>query len=94
MEIKSNFEEWGKGAGRVKPSKDLNEALQEADLIIEALPENLELKRKMFAQVNSLAPEGAILATTSSSLPISKIESVTKRPVFPDGQRKISIFLK
>lgn len=74
------FAEWEKGAEKVKAHQDLREALQEADLIIEALPEKLELKREIFAQVDSLASENAILATTSSSIPISKIESATKRP--------------
>src|SRR4030042_1419056 len=74
------FAKWEKGAEKVKAHQDLREALQEADLIIEALPEKLELKREIFAQVDSLAPENAILATTSSSIPISKIESATKRP--------------
>ena len=72
--------DWEKGAQTVKQTKDLAEAVKEADLVIEAVIENLELKRKVFAQIDSLAPQGAILATNSSSLPISKIESATKRP--------------
>ncbi len=74
------FEEWIKAAEKVKQCKGLNEALKDVDLVIEACPENLELKRKVFSQIDSLAPEGAILATNSSSIPISKIESATKRP--------------
>ena len=74
------MEEWEKGAQKVKQARGLAEAVKEADLVIEAVLENLELKRKVFAQIDSLAPQGAILATNSSSIPISKIESATKRP--------------
>jgi 3-hydroxybutyryl-CoA dehydrogenase len=74
------MEEWEKGVQKVKLAKDLAGAVEEADLIIEVVLENLELKRKVFAQIDSLAPQGAILATNSSSIPISKIESATQRP--------------
>jgi 3-hydroxybutyryl-CoA dehydrogenase len=46
---------------------------------IETAPENLELKRKIFAQLDELCPAHTILATNSSSMPISSIESATKR---------------
>jgi 3-hydroxybutyryl-CoA dehydrogenase len=74
------LEEWVKGAEKVRFFKDLKEALQEADLIVEAVSENLELKRKVFTLIDSFAPRGAILTTTSSSIPISKIEGATRRP--------------
>jgi 3-hydroxybutyryl-CoA dehydrogenase len=73
------MEEWEKGVQKVKQAKDLAEAVKEADLVIEAVLENVELKRKVFAQMDSWAPPGAILATNSSSIPVSKIESATKR---------------
>lgn len=73
-------EEWQKAAQKVILTKDLKEALAEADLVIEAVPENLEQKRQVFAQIDALAPQKAILATNSSSLPISKIEDATRRP--------------
>ena len=69
-----------KGANKVMFCKDLVEALRDADLVIEAVPEDLELKRKTFERLDALAPRGAILATNSSSLPISKIETATTRP--------------
>jgi len=74
------MEEWEKGVQRVNLCKDLEEALGDADLVIEAAPEGLELKRKLFETLDVLAPRGAILATNSSSIPISKIESATTRP--------------
>lgn len=73
-------EEWEKGAGRVRFCKQLEEGVSGADLVIEAVPEDLKLKRKIFESIDSLAPRGAILATNSSSIPISKIESATSRP--------------
>ena len=73
-------EEWEKAAQKVKLAKDMGEALQAADLVIEVVPENLELKRKIWAQIDSIAPRGALLATNSSSIPISRIESATQRP--------------
>jgi 3-hydroxyacyl-CoA dehydrogenase len=72
-------EEWEKAAAKVKLAKDLAETVKEADLVIEAVPENLELKRKIWAQIDSLAPKGALLATNSSSIPVSRIESATHR---------------
>ena len=60
--------------------KDLGEAVQDADLVIEAVFEDLELKRKTFEKLDALAPRKAILATNSSSMPVSKIESATTRP--------------
>jgi 3-hydroxybutyryl-CoA dehydrogenase len=73
-------EEWEKAASKVHVMKDLAEALKDADLVIEAVPENLELKRKVWAQLDSLAPKGAFIATNSSSIPVSRIESATRRP--------------
>jgi 3-hydroxybutyryl-CoA dehydrogenase len=73
-------DEWEKAASKVHFAQDMGETLKEADLVIEAIPENLELKRKVWEKIDSLAPTGAILATNSSSIPVSRIESVTQRP--------------
>jgi 3-hydroxybutyryl-CoA dehydrogenase len=73
-------EDWLKGAEKIRVPKDLQEALREADLIVEAVSENLDLKRKMFALMDSLAPRDAILSTTSSTIPISHLEDSTQRP--------------
>lgn len=74
------MEDWKKAANKVKFCKELEEALRDADLVIEAVPEDLELKRKVFERLDALTPRGAILATNSSSIPISKIETATARP--------------
>ena len=58
---------------------DLNEALEDVDLVIEAVPENLELKREVFSEIDNSAPAHAIIGTNSSSYPVSKIESAVKR---------------
>jgi 3-hydroxybutyryl-CoA dehydrogenase len=73
-------EEWEKAASKVNVVKDLADALRDADLVIEAVPENLELKRSVWAQLDSLAPKQALLATNSSSIPVSRIENATARP--------------
>ena len=74
------MEDWKKAANKVKFCKELEEALRDADIVIEAVPEDLELKRKVFERLDALTPRGAILATNSSSIPISKIETATARP--------------
>ncbi len=58
----------------------LEDAAKEADLIVEAATENIDLKLKIFKQMDELAPENCILATNTSSISITKIASVTNRP--------------
>ena len=50
----------------------LSDACQDADLVIEAVNEDLVLKREVFARLGELTPGNAILATNSSSLPVSR----------------------
>jgi 3-hydroxybutyryl-CoA dehydrogenase len=59
---------------------DLRRSLEGADLVIENVPESLELKRRVFTELDRLAPESAVLATNSSSLPASRIANVTGHP--------------
>ena len=73
-------EQWQEEAQKVKLCSDLSDALSEVDLVIEAVFEDVELKRKVFQKLDSLAPPNAILATNSSSIPISRIEAATTRP--------------
>ncbi len=73
-------EQWEAGTKKVTVAKTLEGVVQDADLVIEVVPEDLELKRGVFADLDRLAPERAILATNSSSIPVSRIESATKRP--------------
>ncbi|SES19105.1 3-hydroxybutyryl-CoA dehydrogenase [Salipaludibacillus aurantiacus] len=53
---------------------------EEADIVIEAALENMEIKKNIFAQLDEFAPSHAILATNTSSLPITEIAAETKRP--------------
>ena len=59
---------------------DLALAIRDVDLVIEAVPEKLALKRKVFAQLDALLAPNAIIATNSSSIRVSMLEDVTERP--------------
>lgn len=64
---------------RIIKSLDLKDA-HDVDLVIEAAIENMDIKKNIFKQLDEIAPKHAILATNTSSLPITEIASVTKRP--------------
>ncbi|MEJ2011673.1 MAG: 3-hydroxybutyryl-CoA dehydrogenase [Anaerolineales bacterium] len=64
---------------QINTSLDLERA-READLVIEAATENPELKLELFAQLDQLAPQGAVLASNTSSISLTKIGAATKRP--------------
>ena len=65
--------------GRITMSLDLNDAA-DVDMVIEAAVENMAIKKTIFAQLDEIAPKHAILATNTSSLPITEIAAATKRP--------------
>jgi len=65
---------------RIHPTIELKEAVANADLIIEAAPESVELKKAVFRQVDDLAPPHAIVASNTSSVSITELASATKRP--------------
>jgi 3-hydroxybutyryl-CoA dehydrogenase len=65
---------------RIHPTLDLKEAVSNADLIIEAVPENLDLKKTTFREVDTYAPAHAIIASNTSSVSITEMASATKRP--------------
>jgi len=56
------------------------EAAREADLVVEAATENPKLKLELFTQLDSLAPEKAVLASNTSSISLTRIGAATKRP--------------
>ena len=56
------------------------DALRDADVIVEAVIENMDLKKKVFAQLDAVAKPGAVLATNTSTLDIEQIAQTTKRP--------------
>ena len=63
----------------IKTFNSIESGLKNADLVIEAATENLEIKLDIFRQMDSLSPANAILATNTSSISITHIASVTKR---------------
>jgi 3-hydroxybutyryl-CoA dehydrogenase len=66
--------------GRIHLTAVMQEGVAGAGLVIEAVPERLEVKRAVFAQLDAACPGQTILATNSSSLRISAIEDATQRP--------------
>lgn len=64
---------------RLQPSSMIEDAKQ-ADIVIEAVIENMTVKKDIFKQLDKLTPEHTILATNTSSLPITEIAAVTNRP--------------
>ncbi|MFZ5597275.1 MAG: 3-hydroxybutyryl-CoA dehydrogenase [Bacillota bacterium] len=65
--------------GRISPSVSLQDAA-DCDLVIEAAVENMEIKSRLFKELDQIAPPRAILATNTSSLPITEIAANTGRP--------------
>jgi len=65
---------------RLHTTTNMDEAFKNADLIVEAAPENLEMKKKLFAQMDKAAPKHAILGSNTSTLSITELGKVTSRP--------------
>lgn len=65
---------------RITTTLDLKEAVGDADIVIEAIPENLNLKLRVFREVDAAAPKGAILASNTSSLSITEIAEAVEDP--------------
>ena len=64
---------------RIQTTTDMA-SLREADIVIEAVFENLDLKKEVFARLDEIVPDDVILATNTSSMSITEIASATKRP--------------
>lgn len=64
----------------ITPVVDLNEALKNTDLIIEAVPEDFELKKKVYSELDNVSNENTIYASNTSTLPITELSMLTKRP--------------
>ena len=77
---KTTAEQKSEWAGNLSACPDLAEAVSDADLVIEAVPEILELKQQIFSQLDQLAPSHTILGTNTSGLKISDIAKATNRP--------------
>jgi len=68
------------GLERISPTESLEEAVKEADLVIEAVPEEMELKLEIFGRLDKLCPERAVLATNTSTMSPTEIAAATSRP--------------
>jgi 3-hydroxybutyryl-CoA dehydrogenase len=65
---------------RISSVTDLANGVKDADLVVEAATENIDLKLKIFKQIDDAAPANCILASNTSSISITKIAAATKRP--------------
>lgn len=86
----------------IKSTTSLSEGVAKADLVIEAIPEEIQLKRSLFKQIDRATPDHTIIATNSSSISVSKLEDATNRSdkvlnmhfYPPVWQRKMSELMK
>ena len=74
------LDKWAETRQQVRQVQKNEDAAGDADLVVEAVPENLELKRSIFKQLGQIAPAEAILTTNSSSIPVSHLEESSGRP--------------
>ena len=65
--------------GRISTTLELSD-LKDVDLVVEAIFEDLKIKKELFRDLDSICKEGAILASNTSTIPITDLASVTKRP--------------
>lgn len=70
-------EEW---SANLKSFNEISDAVENSDIVIEAVPEKMDLKRSIFSELERIAPASAVLATNTSSLPISEIAAHTGCP--------------
>ncbi|WP_115865464.1 3-hydroxyacyl-CoA dehydrogenase/enoyl-CoA hydratase family protein [Halorussus litoreus] len=65
---------------RVTPIVDFEEAVSDADFVVEAVPEKMEIKKDVYSELEEYAPDEAVFATNTSSLSITELSEVTERP--------------
>ena len=75
----------GEMLARLSVTTSLAEALQDADLVIEAAPERIDLKHALFAQIERLAPAGALIGSNTSALSISELAGSLENPARAAG---------
>jgi 3-hydroxybutyryl-CoA dehydrogenase len=66
--------------GRIKPTLDLKEAAGQADVVVEVVIEVMEVKKKVYAELETVVPQHCLFFTNTSGLSITEMASVTKRP--------------
>lgn len=72
-------EEAAAALGRITPTTDLA-AAADAEIVVEAVFERLDVKQEVFRELDRLCPEGTVLATNTSAIPITRIAAATERP--------------
>jgi len=65
---------------RIKPIVDLQDAVKDCDLVIEAVPEIMDLKKKVYSELDKVAGKNVIFASNTSTLPITEIANTTNHP--------------
>lgn len=65
---------------RIIPIVDLKEAVKDCDLVIEAVPEIMDLKKKVYAELDKVAGKNVVFASNTSTLPITEIANTISRP--------------
>ncbi|HEX6990193.1 MAG TPA: 3-hydroxybutyryl-CoA dehydrogenase [Bacillota bacterium] len=76
---RSSVEAMEAALGRIRPTGTLDDAAA-ADVVIEAVIEKLDAKRELFSRLDQICPESTILASNTSSLPITQLAAATERP--------------
>jgi 3-hydroxybutyryl-CoA dehydrogenase len=74
------WDKWDECKKKIRFATTLSDALKDVDLVVEAITEDVEIKRKVFKLMNENAPAKTIFATNSSSLPVSRMEESSGRP--------------
>ena len=69
---------------QIKTAVDLS-AAKDAQMVIEAVPEKIEIKKEVFSRLDSLCSQEAILATNTSSISITRLAALTSRPPYCSG---------
>jgi len=72
--------ERGEIFSRIKPIVDLKDAVHDCDLVIEAVPEIMDLKKKVYAELDKVASDQVVFASNTSTLPITEIANTISRP--------------
>ena len=65
---------------RIRPIVDLNDAVKNSDLVIEAVPEIMDLKKKVYAELDKVSDQRVIFASNTSTLPITEIANIISKP--------------
>ncbi|KFM20772.1 3-hydroxybutyryl-CoA dehydrogenase protein [Marine Group I thaumarchaeote SCGC AAA799-D07] len=77
---KISHDERTKIISRIRPIVDLNDAVKNSDLVIEAVPEIMDLKKKVYAELDKVSDQRVIFASNTSTLPITEIANIISKP--------------